>query len=204
MKNNALLPSVYLGSVQYFSKLLSYPSVMIEHYEHFPKQTYRNRCNIYGANGLLSLSIPLEKRKEKTITKDIRISYENNWQKIHWRSLESSYRCSPFFEYYEDDLAPFYTKKINYLVEFNEAMLELIMRLTGIKKKFLYTTEYHQNYPDTDDFRKSISPKINFEHDTDFTCKPYLQVFENKSGFIPNLSIIDLLFNQGNDSIDFI
>lgn len=200
----ALLPTAYFGPIQYYSKLLSYDEAYIEHYEHFPKQTYRNRCVIYGANGALDLSIPLKKRGERTPVKDIRISYEQPWQKLHWRSFESSYRCSPFFEYYEDDLAPFYEKQYEFLVDFNAELHQLVCDLLKIDNNTKLTEKYEKQPENMDDFRDMISPKVPYTADKSFIPKAYTQVFINKHGFIPNLSIIDLLFNEGSSAKEFI
>jgi len=201
----ALLPIAYLPPVQYYSKLIRYNSILIEHFEHFEKQTYRNRCYVYSPNGKLTLTVPLEKRSERTITKDIRIHNDNNWQKIHWRSLESAYRSSPFFEYYEDDFVEFYlAKKFDFLVELNEVLMDKINSLLKIKPLQSKTEKYEKIYTDTDDFRKIISPKENLSSDKDFIVKPYKQVFDNKFGFMSNLSILDLLFNQGPSSLEYL
>lgn len=205
MKNSiALLPTAYLAPVQYYTKLLKYDEAHIEHYEHFPKQTYRNRCNIYGANGLLSLTIPLKKRGERILTKDIRISYDQPWQNLHWRSFQASYRSSPFFEYYEDDLAPFYEKQFGFLIDYNAEMHKLVCGLLKISDNTKPTTEYEKEPASKDDFRSIISPKCSLEDDRDFIPQPYSQVFETKFGFLPNLSIADLLFNHGPKAKDIL
>ena len=203
-KQTALLSTAYLAPIQYYSKLYRFPEIYVEHYEHFPKQTYRNRCHIYGANGLLPLSIPLKKYPEKTIAKNIQIAYDYHWQKIHWKSIESAYRCSPFFEFYEQDFIPFYTKKYTYLVDFNEALQYTVIKLLKIKTELKNTVTYQKENPDKEDLRDFISPKKNYDADKSFIPKPYLQVFQNKHDFIPNLSIIDLLFNQGPSSLEYI
>lgn len=201
----ALLSTAYLPPVQYYCKLIGYDSILIEYFEHFEKQTYRNRCCIYGANGKLNMSIPLQKRGERVATKDIRISNDYNWQKIHWRSLESAYRCSPFFEFYEDDLAPlFLEKKYDFLVDMNEALVNRVNQLLKIKPEIKQTTTYERKYDGIGDFRSVISPKVDVSEDPDFVVKPYKQVFDNKYGFIPNLSVIDLLFNQGPSALEYL
>lgn len=192
-----LLSSTYLGPIEYYSRLLLHSSILIERFEYFPKQTFRNRCHIYGANGLLSLSIPLKKNKEKTIIKDIQIAPDNNWQKIHWKSIESAYRCSPYFEFYEQDFAPHYFKKFNFLLDFNEILQNTVLNLLNAKVKISYTENYLKENPSVEDYRSRISPKLKNLSDENYITKPYVQVFQNKHGFIPNLSIIDLLFNQG-------
>jgi len=203
--NLALLPSAYLGPVQYFQKFKNYSDCLIEHHEHLAKQTYRSRCDIYSPNGRLTLSIPLAHRNKRQSMKDVKISYEYNWQLLHWRSLESSYRRSPFFEYYEDDFRPFYhDKKSEYLIDFNDEMLQLLLKLLKLKSNYSITDEYHKTYENTDDYRTLISPKEIITADNTFELKPYFQVFETRHGFIENLSIVDLLFNQGSRATDYL
>lgn len=198
-KDYAILSSTYLAPIQYFSKLKNYSNCIIEHFEHFPKQTFRSRCDVYSPNGVLKLSIPLVKRNHRQPTKDIKISYEYDWQKLHWRSIESCYRRSPFFEYYEDDFLPFYSaKKFDFLIDLNEAMQEEILKLLKLKPQISFSTEYHKVYENADDFRDIISPKVDVSLDKQFQSLPYMQVFEPRHGFIPNLSIIDVLFNEGS------
>ena len=205
MNNTAILSSSYLPPIQYYSKLKNYSNCIIEHHEHFPKQPYRSRCDVYSPNGILTLSIPLIKRNHRQATKDIKISYEYDWQKLHWRSLESCYRRSPFFEYFEDDLLPFYAdKKFDFLIDLNEAMQQEILKLLKLKPNYSFSSEYLKTYPEAADFRDIISPKENLSSDTQFTPIPYMQVFESRHGFLPNLSIVDLLFNQGSKALETI
>ncbi|GAA4788703.1 WbqC family protein [Olivibacter ginsenosidimutans] len=183
--------------------MLSAPGteVLIEKFEHFPKQTYRTRASIYSPNGILDLIIPVKKgSRVHTVMKDVRISYESDWQRLHWMSIQTSYRRSAYFEFYEDDFAPFYHKKYDFLFDFNIALLEQCFQLLKVKKTFSFTSSYVEDYTDRIDFRNKIHPK----HATDFTATPYFQVFEPKHGFLPNLSIIDLLFNQGPNSLRFL
>lgn len=204
--STALLPSVYLGPVQYYSKLRQFDVLVIEQHEHFPKQTYRNRAEIYSPNGLLSLSVPLVKRNMRQAMKDVRIAYDYDWQKLHWRSLESSYRRSPFFEYYEDDFRPFYEgKQFEFLIDLNEALEARILKLLKWEVKFSKSTTYEKTLsPEQTDFRELISPKNTLASDPDFVPKIYYQVFETRHGFLPNLSIVDLLFNEGSKATNFI
>lgn len=205
MNQLSILSSAYLAPIQYYSKLKNYQECIIEHHEHFPKQTYRSRCDVYSPNGILTLSIPLVKRNHRQLTKDIKISYEYDWQKLHWRSLESCYRRSPFFEYFEDDFLPFYTdKKFDFLIDLNEELNQEILKLLKLKPKYSFTTEYLKTYPNADDFRDIISPKELLNLDTQFTPNPYMQVFESRHGFLPNLSILDLLFNEGYRAIELL
>lgn len=199
MDNPLILPICYLPPVSYFKVLnTSIGSVQLEQYEHFPKQTYRNRASIYSANGKLDLIIPVQHgSKNRTAMKDVRISYEADWQRLHWASLETAYRRSAYFEFYEDDFAPFYEKRFDWLFDFNEAQLQLLLRLLKIHKEIGRTNSYLADYPEGTDFRESIHPKraapVNLS-------EPYYQVFDSKYGFIEDLSIIDLLFNQGPGS----
>ena len=205
MMNIAILPISYLGPLDYYSKLKQYENCLLEQYEHLQKQTIRSRCTIYSPNGALILSIPLVKRNHRQSMKEVKISYEYNWLKLHWRTLEASYRRSPFFEYYEDDLYPFYfTKKHDYLIDFNELLQEKIMELLKLKKEIEFTREYIKSYPGGVDFRNFFSEKNRMENDANFKIVPYMQVFETKHGFLPNLSILDLLFNTGSKALDYI
>lgn len=193
------LSSAYLGPVQQYCKLYQYVDVRIEATENYLKQTFRNRCTIAAANGALSLSIPIEKPDTlKCLTKDIRVSDHGNWRHLHWNALISAYNMSPFFEYYEDDFAPFYQKKYDFLFDFNEELRQLICSLLDIQPTITYTDCYELEV--VNDFREIIRPKHPGEDPT-FYPKPYYQVFQNKFGFQPNLSIVDLLFNMGPESL---
>lgn len=205
MNQLTILSTAYLAPIQYYSKLKNYSNCVIEHFENIPKQTFRSRCDIYSPNGILTLSIPLVKRNHRQVIKDVKISNDYNWQKLHWRSLESCYRRSPFFEYFENDLQSFYLeKKFNFLIDFNESIQQEILTLLKLKPNYSFTTEYYKTYSDSDDFRNIISPKKSLSLDPDFTPPTYIQVFENNQGFIPNLSIVDLLFNQGSRALESI
>jgi hypothetical protein len=203
MKSTAILSTAYLAPIQYYSKLIQYPTCIIEHCGHFIKQTYRSRCDIYSPNGLKTLSVPLVKRDHRQAVKDLKISYDHDWRTLHWRTLESSYRRSPFFEYFEDDIYPyFHDKKYNYLIDLNEELQQAILILLKRKSNYNFTSEYHKTYTDADDYRDAISPKESIESDKKFSIKIYSQVFDTKYGFIPNLSIVDLLFNQGSRAME--
>ena len=202
IEKGAVLPMFYLPPVEYFAKLNIYrANILIEKEEHFPKQTYRNRANVYTPDGVLGLTVPVIKgSKNHTKVKDIKISYDFNWQRLHWLSLQACYRRSAYFEYYEDELTPFYEKKFDYLFDYNEQLLQFVLKAMKMKIDFKYTESYEANYPELIDYRESINPK----RETDFNQKPYFQVFEDRKGFIKNLSIVDLLFNQGPHSINYL
>ncbi len=204
-KSIAILSTAYLAPIQYYSKLINYPICIIDNYEHFTKQTYRSRCDIYSPNGLKTLSVPLVKRNHRQAMKDLKISYDFDWQKLHWRTLESSYRRSPFFEYFEDDFRPFYhDKKFDFLIDLNESLQQEILQLLKHKANYSFSADYIKTYTDADDYRTLITPKATTDEDKLFEPKIYAQVFETKYGFIPNLSILDLLFNQGSRAKEFI
>lgn len=194
----AYISTAYLGPVQQYSKMFHFPEVRIETSENYLKQSYRNRCIIAGANGPLPLSVPIVKPDTlKCLTKDIRISDHGNWRHLHWNAIVSAYNSTPFFEYYEDDFAPFYEKKYEFLFDFNEELRMLICQLLDIQPQIQYTTSFEADVEN--DFRW-ISPKQDIA-DPSFLLKPYYQVFQDKHGFLPNLSIIDILFNTGNEGI---
>lgn len=191
-----VVSTAYLAPIAYYSQALSYKHIGIEAYEFFVKQTYRNRCEILGANGKQVLSIPLQERKNKSLSKDLRIDYKTNWQQQHWRSIESAYSSSPFFEYFQDDLLPFYKKQVPFLLDFNFELQQKITELMNLQFTCFYTTEYVQTSDEFTDARNLFSPK---KQCTKFFPE-YIQVFEGKLSFEPNLSILDLLLNLGNES----
>ena len=198
--SGVVLTSTYLGNIQFYSKLVHFSEIWIEQHCHYTKQTYRNRCKIATANGVMALSIPtIKPATEKCKTKDIRIDNSQHWQQIHWRALEAGYNSSPFFEYYKDDFAPFYTNKFEFLVDYTFQLQSLVIALLELDCKVQLTDAY-TTYDDALDYRDALSAKKKIE-DNDFVISSYYQVFENKFGFIPNLSILDLLFNMGNESI---
>lgn len=202
IEKGAVLPMFYLPPVEYFTQLNAYkPDILIEREEHFPKQTYRNRANVYTPDGVLALVVPVIKgSKNHTTVKDVKISYDFRWQRLHWQSLQACYRRSAYFEYYESDFAPFYEKQFEFLFDYNQELLSLLLKLTKIKTEITYTDEYKAEYPNLQDFRFSIHPK----RETEMQQKPYFQVFEDRQGFKKNLSIVDLLFNQGPQTINYL
>jgi hypothetical protein len=190
--------SLYLAPIEYYSALFRAEKAIIEIHDNYQKQSYRNRCMIAGANGAISLSIPIEKPSTaKCEMKDIRISEHGNWRHLHWNAIISAYNSTPFFAYYEDDFRPFYEKKQTFLHDFNEDLRQLICRLIGIQTPVSYSETYSRTIPGiATDFREMIHPKK-----APIAAAPgYYQVFTDKNGFIPHLSIIDLLFNIGNES----
>jgi len=199
---NIYLSSAYLAPIQYYSKFILGEEIFIESCENYIKQTFRNRCTILSANGPMPLSIPVEHQKSlKYQTKDIRIAKQGNWQHLHWNAIISAYNSTPFFEYYKDDFQKFYSKEYNFLFDFNEELRMLICDLIDIDTSHIrYTEKYESGL--NNDYRETIHPKKDWKTlDPEFMVKPYYQVFSHKFGFVENMSIIDLLFNMGNESL---
>lgn len=224
----ALLSSTYFGPVQWYQKLHRYDECLIEQYESFIKQTYRNRMVIATTNGPLALTIPTN-HGDSMLMKDIRISDHANWRHVHWNAILSAYGESPFFEYYQDDIRIFFEKKYEFLFDFNMEITEKMIELLDIRPQISVTDEYlpklseeqrvkceesggneanhipqmsnlKSQYKEMKDFRDVIRPKKPLP-DPEFTPKRYYQVYEQKHGFLPNMSILDLLFNEGNEAI---
>ncbi|MCD8297800.1 MAG: WbqC family protein [Prevotella sp.] len=212
--STALLSSAYFAPIQWYQKLNRYDLVKVEAYDSFIKQTFRNRCIIATANGPQTLSVPVERPAcdemgnfSKCLMKDVRISEHGNWRHSHWNALQSAYGESPFFEFLADDIRLFFERKWTFLYDFNMEICAKICDLIDIKPHIEPTTKfvpaYDSSLSEISDFREAIHPKHPLE-DTTFTPKPYYQVYGHKHGFIPNLSIIDLLFNMGNESIFYL
>ena len=212
--STALLQTTYFGPIQWYQKLYRYDHCLIERYDSYQKQTYRNRCVIATANGPQALTVPVEGTNEKCLVKDLRISDHNNWRRIHWNALLSAYSESPFFDYYADDIHPFFEKKYDFLIDFNEAIRQKVCELMDIHPNVEYTQSFlspltsnpspitHHPSP-LIDFREVINAKHPLA-DADFQPQRYWQVFEGKHGFQANLSILDLLFNMGPESIFYL
>ncbi len=197
-----LIPNYYLGPISYYAAIFNASNTTIEANEHFQKATFRNRCYIAGANGNLRLSIPLVRgRNERTLIKEVEIANDYNWRKLHWQSLCSAYRSSPYFEFYEDDFAVFYDKKFKFLWDFNTELHQFITRLLEMDSNQDYTSSFSKEViHGTIDLRTASREEHNIEKND----IKYNQVFENKNGFIKDLSIVDLLFNEGSNAVSFL
>ncbi|MGB0840365.1 MAG: WbqC family protein [Chitinophagales bacterium] len=209
MANTLLIESQYLPPIASIARMVHHQDVLLEQHEYYIKSSYRNRSHIGTANGMLRLSVPLVRgRRERQSIKNIKISYpDNKWVYLHWRGICYAYRSSPYFEYYEDEFAPFFEKKFTYLWDYNEQLLQTILGCLGANVNIGYTDSFQKKYNDTafTDYRSAILPKLEHCRQDDlFTHPKYTQVFEDKIGFIPNLSILDLLFAEGPRSLDIL
>ena len=189
-----ILTTSYLPPISWFAPLVKGEPICIEQWENFHKQTIRNRCRIDSPNGPLNLTIPIDKENfgagGKCLMKDVKISYHLDWQHQHWNALETSYFNSPFFEYLQDDFRPFYERKWNYLMDFNEALILKCCELMDVEPKISRTEVFLINTEN--------EPVLRYSH---LMTPQYYQVFAHKHGFVPDLSIIDLIFNLGPESV---
>lgn len=197
-----LVSTSYLPPISIISACLGSEKVIIEGFETYTKQTCRNHCVIYGPNGPQILSIPVCKvYRNHTMVKDIQISYASPWQKIHWRSIETAYNNSPFFLYYRDHFEPYYRKRFDLLLELNTELLKIIFKILGSEKEIELTDHYSKQPDGLLDKRNLVRQKMDFSN---IPYPEYQQTFNPKFGFLPNLSVIDLIFNLGPDSSDYI
>lgn len=190
-----LLPPAYFAPISFFALVANQDKIHFEIFENIRRQTIRNRCLIYGANGKLVLSVPLSRGNEdRLIIKDARISYDMNWQKIHWKSIESAYRSSAYFEFYEDEIRPLFERKHKFLIDLNNDSLGVILKILKISPEIFYTNKFEKltDKKDCREFPDQHPAKKNFPE--------YTQVFSSKLPFIADLSILDLVFNEGPHS----
>ena len=198
---NILLHPTYFPNISNLVAMVNAKDVVFETDDNFLKQTYRNRCYIYGANGKLGLNIPvIHSQKNRQKYRDVKIFNGDDWQSNHWKSLLSAYRTSPFFEYYEDELQPLFSTKADFILDYNLKCFEVICDCLQIEIKFSKNKSYQKDLTNKTDYRFLVNAKK--EADKQFDS--YTQVFDNKHGFIPNLSILDLLFNEGPNSINYL
>lgn len=192
--NNILLHPTYFPSIATFVAISKADKVTFEICDNYQKQTYRNRMYIYDVNGKLPLTIPvIYTQKNRQLYKDILISEDENWQDLHWKSIQSAYSSSPFFEFYEHDLFPLFNSKFKYLLDFNFKCLEIIYECLQLPIAYEMTSIFEKTPENSIDYRHlSDSRKEKAQN-----FKPYVQVFDDKHGFIPNLSVLDLICNEG-------
>ena len=201
-----LLSTAYFPNIQYFSKLANNAEISIENDENYAKKTYRNRCEILAANGKLSLTVPIVKTQEKINIKNVVVDYSEDWQKNHLKAIEAAYGLSPFYEFYIDDLKPIFEKHYKYLFDLNNEVLKQVLEIIGIKNYLKFTEEFTKPIETNKlDFRFSIHPKKKLQaEDNNFLANKYIQTFSEKFDFIPNLSILDLIFNLGPECLEYL
>ncbi|WP_142783732.1 WbqC family protein [Changchengzhania lutea] len=196
-----LIHPTYFPNIAHFTAMSQAEHIVIEGEDNFLKQTYRNRTYIYGANGKLALSIPvIHSQNNRQKYRDVKISFDEPWQMHHWKSLLSAYRTSPFFEYYEDDLQALFLKKETFLFDFNLKCLDTVCECLALELKSTKTQTYEHQVEGIVDGRHLVYAK----QETPKTFEKYTQVFDDKHGFLSNLSILDLLFNEGPNALNYL
>lgn len=196
-----LIHPTYFASIAHFVAIVKASSVVYEVSDNYQKQTYRNRAYIYGANGRLPLVVPVKyTQKNRQLYCDVKIANEENWQELQWKSLQSAYRTSPFFEFYEDELFPVFNSKHDYILDLNFKCFEVIMKCLQWDYQYSKTSKFSKNVTHQTDFRYLV----NARKESTFIFDKYTQVFSNKHGFLGNLSILDLLFNEGPNTLNYL
>lgn len=204
-----LLHPLYFGSIEQFTAIAKATTITFEKHDNYQKQTYRNRAHIATPEGQLSLNIPIKHsskgnrgNRERVHQKYNEVLIENdfNWQREHWKTLQIVYRSSPFFEFYEDDFAPLYQNKYTHLMQFNLAAFELLKEALGLQLTLNYTDTYQKIVPHVKDLRHLALAK----NKSSFVNEPYIQVHQKYHKFLPNLSVIDLLFNEGTNALNYL
>jgi len=200
-----VFPALYNGPINYYARLVRQREIVLEQYDSYSKQSYRNRCLIMGPNGVITLSIPVIKlHGSKTHLKDVRIDYDSHWNRIHWKSLVASYASSPFFEFLTEELSPFYERRFEFLVDLNQHLLDFTLQQLGLNIP-VRCSESFTGISSDQDPRHFIHPKIDqAAADPDFKPEAYHQVFSDRLGFQSNLSILDLLFNVGPEAFSYL
>lgn len=197
-----LFSTALFAPIQYFAHLTTEDQALIEINCHYARRTYRNRYVILGANGPMALSVPIEKiHGQKVPTRDVTIAYDTPWQDLHWKSIVSAYNSSPYFLYYRDDFEPLFQKSWKYLIDLNSAVTDVCLRCLDVDTTLEYTQQYYLPTENDLDLRDFIHPKKELSSDALFQPVAYRQVFNTEGDFIPNLSILDLIFNKGPESI---
>lgn len=197
-----ILSTAYFPPVQYFRQIMAADRVLIEKFETYKKQTFRNRCEIYTANGRLALTVPVNKTNgNHTRVDEIRISDQYPWQKMHWRAIVSAYTHSPYFLYYSDTIKELLFNDEKNLLEYNQTVIRGILNMLDVDKEIPFTESFVKNYHEAMDLRDTITPKTAT---TAFELKPYYQTFGERHGFLKGLSVLDLLFNLGGETRSFL
>lgn len=198
---NILLHPTYLPCIANFVAMLMADTVTYEVYDNYQKQTYRNRAFIYAANGKLLLNIPVHHtQNNRQLYKDIKIAYTSNWQSLHWKSIQSAYYSSPFFEFYADELQPLFETQEPFLMDYNLKCFEVILECLQLKLDVTTSTKFEKHPKDSTDLRGLV----NHRKEQPQHFETYKQVFDDKHGFLPNLSILDVLFNEGPMAVNYL
>jgi len=198
---NILIHPTYFPTIATFATIVKADTVVMETQDNYQKQTYRNRCYIYAANGKLQLSIPvIYSQKNRQKYSEVKIANDYKWQDNHWKTLESAYRTSPFFEFYADELKPLFTEKFDTILNFNMKCLEVVCECLQLEISLSKTKIFEKETPKIIDYRGLVNAK----KEKPIKLQPYTQVFYSKHGFINNLSILDLLFNEGTNAITYL
>lgn len=201
MPGKVLISIAYLPPVEYFSLISGADEVFIEANENYIKQSYRSRCYILSSHGPQMLPVPvIEGSRHKIPVRQARIDYSKKWQQVHLRGMASSYRCSPYFDFYYETIEKIISARHELLWELNMKLLEAILKMMKIRIRIRFTADYEPAVNEPYDYRYRLDPAKTALA----IHKEYMQVFKNPSGFVPNLSIVDLIFNQGPDSVDFL
>ncbi len=200
MSGRILISTAYLPPLDYFYLVTNAGEIVLEANENYIKQTYRNRCYILSSHGVHLLSVPVyEGSRHKVQIKDVRIDYSKRWQQVHKRALVSSYRCSPYFDFFYEPIEKIISRNYEFLWDLNLELMNSLIKMMKLRKKLKFSEEFAPVSDEPHDFRYRLEPgKKLFEY------KPYLQVFSPATGFVPNLSIIDLIFNQGPDAESYL
>lgn len=201
MAGKILISTAYLPPVDYFSSISEADEIFIEKEENYLKQTYRNRCYILSAHGPQLLSVPVYLGSlHKTPIKEIRIDYSKRWQQVHLRAMTASYSSSPYFKFYFENIEKIISENHEFLLDLNKALTDSVLKILRLEKIISYTTHFETPGENPNDFRYKFTPK----KESSFQVNKYIQVFNNDSGFVPNLSIVDLIFNLGPESRNYL
>ena len=196
--STAIISTSYFPNIQTLTKFLKYDQIIIDIYEHYSKQSYRNRCNILTANGILGLSVPV-KKNNRCYSSDIKVDYSDRWQKIHEKAILSAYKNSPFYEHYIDYFSFVFSKQETFLIDLNTKILDKLLSILKIKKNYNFSTDFITD--NSNNFKDTIHPKPQKNaEDLEFSPQPYIQVFSERFGFIENLSGLDLIFMLGPEA----
>lgn len=202
--NKVLLSTAFFPPISYFKHLVEAPVVYLEQHENYLKQTYRNRCKIFAANGLMNLSVPVVVATRKKVPiRDVQIDYATSWQKQHFKSIESAYRSSPFYEYLIGDFEVYFEQKHKFLFDYNLQIMNTVCGILDISPDIRFTDTFEANPSNCNDLRHEIHPKPEIEQNN-IKAVEYPQVFADKHGFQNDLSILDLLFNLGSEAYTYL